>query len=74
VDAASNDLELSGEPIDIAALREALLKAVHERDEYKKLYLLLLEKCKKLEAGLLGQKAERLPKDERQLTLSMLHA
>jgi transposase len=79
VDAASNDPELSGELLDVAALRDALLKIAnerdryaHERDEYKKLYLLLLEKCKKLEAGLLGQKAERLPHNERQLTLSLL--
>lgn len=72
MDAASHDPELSDEPIDVGALRDALLKTAHERDEYKKLYLLLLEKCKKLEAGLLGQKAERLPKNEQQLTLSLL--
>lgn len=72
MDAASHDPELGGGLVDIAALRDALLKTSHERDEYKKLYLLLLEKCKKLEAGLFGQKAERLPKDQRQLTLSLL--
>ena len=32
----------------------------HERDEYKKLYLLLLEENERLKRGLTGQKAERL--------------
>ena len=42
------------------------------RDQYHKLYLEMLERCRKLERGLLGQKAERLPDNEQQLTLSIL--
>jgi transposase len=46
----------------------------HERDEYRKLYLLLREQYEKLKRGLLGQKAERLGRGENpaQLTLAML--
>ena len=43
-----------------------------ERDAYHELYLETLERCRKLERGLLGQKAERLPADESQLTLAMM--
>ena len=35
-----------------------------ERDEYKKLVHLLQEQNEKLKRGLLGQKAERLPKND----------
>jgi transposase len=47
-------------------------KLAHERERYHALYLQLLEINKKLERGLLGQKAERLPADEAQLTLQLL--
>ena len=43
-----------------------------ERDEYRKLYLEALELCRKLEQGILGQKRERLPEADAQLTLEML--
>src|SRR5581483_8863148 len=43
-----------------------------ERDSYHKLYLETLERCRKLELGLLGQKAERLPPNEAQLSLAVL--
>ena len=43
-----------------------------ERDAYHRLYLETLERCRKLERGLIGQKAERLPPDESQLTLAMM--
>src|SRR5260370_29966325 len=43
-----------------------------ERDEYRKLVLLLQEQNEKLKRGLLGQKAERLPKNDAQLSLSIL--
>ena len=55
-----------------AALRDALDRAVSEREEYQKLYRLLREENARLRRGLLGQKAERLPPDERQLSLSVL--
>jgi len=47
-------------------------KASAEREHYRRLYLDMLEQCKKLERGLLGQKAERLPANESQLTLQLL--
>lgn len=54
---------------------EAQLACVaHERDEYRKLYLLLREQYEKLKRGLVGQKAERLGRGENpaQLTLALL--
>ena len=58
----------------IAELRARIAKLEHERDEYRKLYLLLREQYEKLKRGLLGQKAERLGRGENtaQLTLAML--
>lgn len=47
-------------------------KLEQERDEYKKLVHLLQEQNEKLKRGLLGQKAERLPKSDAQLSLSIL--
>ncbi len=44
----------------------------HERDEYKKLYLLLREENERLKRGLVGQKAERLPSNDAQLSLAVL--
>lgn len=53
-------------------LRASTAKIERERDEYRRLYLEMLERCRKLELGLMGQKAERLPKDEAQLSLDVL--
>jgi hypothetical protein len=47
-------------------------KVEQERDEYKKLVHLLQEQNEKLRRGLFGQKAERLPKNDAQLSLSIL--
>jgi transposase len=58
-----------------ADAREAILrvqKVARERDEYKKLVAILQEAVEKLKRGLLGQKAERLPSNDEQLTLAML--
>lgn len=44
----------------------------HERDEYKKLYNIVREQNELLKRGLLGQKAERLPKNDAQLSLAIL--
>jgi transposase len=47
-------------------------KLTEERDQYKKLYLEMMELCRKLERGILaGQKREKLPGGE-QLTLGLL--
>ena len=42
-----------------------------ERDRYKELYLSMLELCKKLELGIVGQKRERYVNDA-QLSLSFI--
>jgi transposase len=72
---------VQGEPTaeQFAALTEAVarLTAAHEkvaaeREEYRRLYLQMLERCRKLELGLLGQKAERLSSNDAQLTMSLL--
>ena len=58
---------------DLDALRARIEKVESERDQYRALYLSMLEQCKKLERGILaGQKAERFPGNEAQLTLQLL--
>jgi transposase len=52
---------------------ERSAKLERERDEYKKLALLLQEQVERLKLGLLGQKAERLPKNDAQLSLAILN-
>lgn len=62
-------------PLDEERIAELIAKAqklAHERDEYKKLYKLLLEENERLKRGLLGQKAERLRGDDAQLSLAVL--
>ena len=54
---------------DIAELQAANAKLEEERDRYHELYQQLLEKARKLELGILGQKAERLPASDAQLSL-----
>jgi len=43
-----------------------------ERDEYRRLYLETMERCRKLELGLLSSKSEHLRRDDSQLTLDVL--
>jgi transposase len=64
---------------DVAAFAERLdelekrfAKAEHERDQYRKLYLEMMERCRKLELGLRSSQSEHLPKDDAQLSLSVL--
>ncbi len=47
-------------------------KAQQDRDHYRHLYQEMLERCRKLEKGLLGQKSERLGDDGTQLSLGVL--
>lgn len=58
----------------IAGLQARIAELETERDEYRKLYLLLREQYEKLKRGLLGQKAERLGRGENpaQLSLALL--
>jgi transposase len=65
---AQRDL-LVGERDRLVGERERLLG---ERDQYRQLYLNLLEHCRKLELGLRGQKSERLSPDQTQLSLALL--
>ncbi|MBC7174248.1 MAG: hypothetical protein H5U40_17520, partial [Polyangiaceae bacterium] len=55
-----------------AAMRERLKTVEAERDHYRELYQQMLERCRKLERGLLGQKSERLGDDGAQLSLGVL--
>ena len=57
---------------ELVATREVIARLEAERDEYKKLFLLLREENEKLKLGLVGQKAERLDPNDRQLSLSIL--
>jgi transposase len=45
---------------------------VEERAQYRELYLKMLEQCRKLELGILGQKSEKLSGNEAQLTMAVL--
>lgn len=56
----------------IAELEAALARVTGERDQYRALCEQLRLDNEKLKQGLLGQKAERLPADDRQLTLGIL--
>lgn len=56
----------------VADSAEQLAKVQGERDEYRKLVLHLREENERLKRGLLGQKAERLPRNDAQLTLAIL--
>jgi transposase len=69
--AENHELHSSAE----VALAESLARIVEverERDEYKKLYLLFREENERLKRGLIGQKAERLPSNDAQLSLAIL--
>jgi transposase len=61
----------SAEPIS-AALEAQLAAVTEERDEYRKLVLHLREEVERLKRGLVGQKAERLPANDAQLSLMMI--
>jgi len=57
----------------VEALSADVTRLTREREQYRDLYLRMLEQCKKLERGILaGQKAERLAPNEAQLTLALL--
>jgi transposase len=56
----------------LAALEVQMAAVAQERDEYRKLVLHLREENERLKRGLIGQKAERLPKNDAQLSLMLL--
>ena len=57
---------------ELTALRVDIERLSAEREHYRELYLQMLEQCRKLELGLLGQKSERLGDNDAQLTMSVL--
>jgi transposase len=71
-----DDASVAARLAELEAKAETLVAAnaqlAAERDEFRKLYLDALELCRKLEQGILGQKREKLPPDEQQLTLALL--
>jgi transposase len=78
------DATPTAEQVAELARRLAELEAAHgklsqeheatkrERDEYRRVYLALLEAYRKLEAGLIGQKRERFVGSDEQLALSLM--
>jgi transposase len=57
---------------ELASLRADVERLAAEREHYRELYLRMLEQCRKLELGLLGQKSERLGANDAQLTMAVL--
>ena len=53
-------------------LKQRVTELERERDEYKKLYVSMLEQMRRLEAGLVGQKRERHIASSEQLTLDVV--
>lgn len=53
-------------------LERRFATAERERDEYRALYLDTMERCRKLELGILASKSERLPASGAQLSLDVL--
>ncbi len=70
--AEAADATIEGLHARLTALETALAQSEADRDRYRTLYQQLLEAYEKLKRGLLGQQAERLPADDRQLTLDLL--
>ena len=66
--------ELESTRGELLALQEALEKATSDREQYRALYMQLLERCRLLERGIIaGQKAERFQGgDEAQLSMRLL--
>jgi transposase len=68
----SVEKQLAELTVKVEELTATVERVSVERDEYRKLYLGMLEQCRKLELGILGQKRERLTENDAQLSLSML--
>ena len=64
--------ELLGLVRSIPELEARLARMERERDEYRKLYMLAREEIAQLKRGLTGQKAQRVPEDDGQLSLAIL--
>jgi transposase len=66
------EAQLARFAVEIGETAMQLRKVEDERDEYRKLVLHLREEVERLRRGLVGQKAERLPKNDAQLSLAIL--
>jgi transposase len=53
-------------------LEKRVATAEREREEYRALYLQTMERCRKLELGILGSKSEHVAENEAQLSLGVL--
>ena len=53
-------------------LEKRVATAERQREEYRALYLQTMERCRKLELGILGSKSEHLPDNDAQLSLEVL--
>ena len=71
-DGVSVEQRLAALEAQVEALGQERSAIAEERDEYRKLVLHLREENERLKRGLIGQKAERLPKNDAQLSLLML--
>jgi len=56
----------------LGELEKRVAKAEREREEYRALYLQTMERCRKLEVGILGSKSEHLADNAAQLSLGVL--
>jgi hypothetical protein len=66
------EAQLARFAVEMQETTAQLRKVEDERDEYRKLVMLLKEQVERLRRGLLGQKAERLPRNDAQLSLAIL--
>jgi transposase len=64
--------ELAALRAEVARLAAAVDSLTGDREHYRELYLQALERCRKLELGLLGSKAEKLAPNDAQLAMPML--
>jgi transposase len=71
-DAASIEERVNTLAAQVAVFAQENAQLAEERDEYRKLVLHLKEENERLKRGLLGQKAERVPRNDAQLSLAVL--
>jgi hypothetical protein len=70
-DHQENVIEVAQIALRLEELEKQMVAVERERDEYRTLYLKTMERCRKLELGLLSSKSEHLP-DGAQLSLDVL--
>ncbi len=63
---------LEGIEARLVTAEKTLASTEQERDAYRALYIETMERCRKLELGLVASRSERLPDNEAQLSLGVL--